>query len=116
MEKPKLLTMDAAEFIKQYARMCGMYNQMTKCPKCPIDAENKTEGMTCGAFCKAFPEKVVDLVAKWSKEHPIITNEMKFMEVFGEVPQTLVQVFPADADVITLFGEWWDKPYIEPKE
>lgn len=86
--------MDAVEFLKERNRLCNSFRY--NCLNCPA--------YNC-ANSEHF-EETVALIEKWSKEHPIITNEMKFEEVFGEIPQTLVQVSPADADVIILFGEW----------
>lgn len=69
-----------AEFTKvanEYQRMCDN----TGCVTCPINAER--DGVACGYWILRNPEKTEGIVMKWSIDHPIKTNKMKFKEVFG---------------------------------
>lgn len=63
--------MDAVKFLEEYNRMCNTYNDCVGCP------------MHDKPFCHPHDmttnderKELVDTVAKWSKEHPIMTNGM----------------------------------------
>lgn len=63
--------MDAVKFLAEYNRMCNTYNNCVGCP------------MHDKPFCHPHDittnderKELVDVVEKWSKEHPIATNEM----------------------------------------
>lgn len=58
--------MDAVEFFKEKDRMC-----------------QASRGYIVCALMDGRYEEAVEIVEKWSKEHPKITNGMKFEEVFG---------------------------------
>ena len=62
--------MDAMEFIREAKRMCNNL----QCAQCKLQYR-----CTIGSFS----EETLDVVEKWRKEHPIVTNGMKFKEVFG---------------------------------
>ena len=47
---------------------------------CPLRKKTGTYG--CGDFVVSNPSEAVEIVEEWSKKHPIITNAMKFKEVF----------------------------------
>ena len=48
------------------------------CSSCPFD------GKTCNTGALVFNSyEAIEIVEKWAKEHPIVTNAMKFKEVFG---------------------------------
>ena len=69
--------MDAIEYIKELKRMCDGFADCTGCPLC--HKENGTEQI-CGRFRSEHPEKAVELVEKWSKEHPAKTILQDFLE------------------------------------
>lgn len=48
------------------------------------------------SFLDELDNDTVDIIEEWSKANPIVTNRMKFREVFG------INTIPLD---------WWDKPY-----
>lgn len=78
------------EFEREYVRMMdsvrGEANKGklgcagVNCDSCPIyyccDASSGV----------AHPFDVIEAVEKWSKEHPIVTNQVKYKEVFGFEP------------------------------
>ena len=72
--------MEAFDFLKEAQRLCKSYHNCECCPlvnypcgfiRCIVDHSDAE--MRC----------VTKVVEQWSKEHPVITNEMKFKEVFG---------------------------------
>lgn len=72
--------MDAVKYLKEYDRMCRSYGV---CKNCEIDKlRNKCEG--CSSIVYAHPEKVVDIVEKWSAEHPVKTRQSEFLKMFPD--------------------------------
>lgn len=67
--------MDAVKYLKERERMCDSYNNMCdgcgfgKVPKC-----NRTE--------EDNPEKAVEIVEKWSSEHPKKTRQSELLKMF----------------------------------
>mgnify|MGYP003289544036 CR=1 FL=1 len=71
--------MDAVKFLKEYDRMCGLYNE-ERCAGCPLQND----------ICAFYPfdelDNIVQVVEKWSAEHPIKTRLMDFLEKFPNAP------------------------------
>jgi hypothetical protein len=76
--------MDALKFIEERNRMCERYWQVDgDCDGCPmlnVDECNELRSMVDDAG-KAVG-KVVEIVEKWSKEHPRKTRQSKFLDMF----------------------------------
>lgn len=86
--------MDAVKYLKERNRMCDSYNNMCdgcgfgKVPKC-----NRTEDDN--------PEKAVEIVEKWSAEHPIKTRQSEFLKMFPNAPlreNGSIAICPLDVD------------------
>mgnify|MGYP003298736956 CR=1 FL=1 len=88
--------MNAVDFLKERARMCKFF--ANSCSECPIFE------FGCGS---SNYEETVSAVEQWSKEHPVMTNAMKFEEVFG--------CFAPAGGWPYLPQSWWDEPYKEPE-
>lgn len=70
-----------AEYVtvsRELQRMCDK----NRCEKCPI-AQHRHECINCVAWIGNHPEEVERIVMQWAKENPLMTNRMKFREVFG---------------------------------
>ena len=91
--------MEIAEFVKEFSRVCDEYDT---CRGCPMDGIC----VPCTEAVYKDPQGVVEIVKKWSKEHPVQTNWDKFKEVFGR----------AESGVTIYASAWWDAPYKAPKE
>ena len=105
--------MDAVKFLKQKDRMC---NSFSLCSQCPMSALKNNRNVSCIQLHERYPEEVVRIVEQWSKENPIITNAMKFNEVFGFMPagsQTFYFVEPSGSYSKTID---WQDPYKEPEK
>lgn len=63
---------------KERERMCESVNG---CKECPM--YNLTQGNFCGTKILNHPEESERIIMKWAKENPLMTNRMKFKEVFG---------------------------------
>ena len=69
--------MDAVEFYNAFKRMCDK----TDCKDCLLDQK-------CRPSANVEPEEVVELVEKWSKDHPIKTRQSEFLKMFPNVVMT----------------------------
>lgn len=55
------------------------------CEQCPLNkGACSGDGFTHTIF---NAEKAIEIVTQWAKEHPIVTNEDKFKEVWGKEPK-----------------------------
>lgn len=66
--------MDALKFLKERKRMCNSYKLCTGCPlkeeHCIISSSTSDEDY----------ERMIKVVAQWSKEHPCKTRQSVFLE------------------------------------
>lgn len=73
--------MDAVKFLKEKKRMCDSFdNYCTDCTGCEI--ESKSSGMHCAEYMEKYPEQTVEIVEKWSKEHPQETRLSQFLKCY----------------------------------
>lgn len=71
--------MDAVKFLKEKKRMCDSFDDYcTDCTGCEI--ESKSSGMHCAEYIEKYPEQAVEIVEKWSEEHPQKTRLTEFLE------------------------------------
>lgn len=97
-----------AEFttvMREYGRMCKV---CMECENCPLKSSNNFRGVVCNLFVRKFPEEAERIIMKWAKEHPIVTNAMKFKEIFGYDFQ--------DAFGALGCSEWLDDEYERGKQ
>lgn len=80
--------MEALEFLKEAKRKCSS----TTCEVC----HNESYAVLCplSEYPDEKLEKLVSGIEQWSEEHPIITNAMKFKEVFGYSGDIVAKVKP----------------------
>lgn len=83
--------MELNEFCKQYKRMCDFYGGFCKERSCPLfEIKKNDRHNNCLLCCFEHPEEAEIIIRKWVDEHPIITNRMKFKEVFGyDIPENI---------------------------
>lgn len=96
--------MDALDFWKEYKRMCNSYKY---CNNCPLVGANC---LSLGVLNKSDRNFLIitNGVETWSKEHPLVTNEMKFREVFGDnAANSILALHPSD------IKRWLAEPYKE---
>lgn len=92
--------MEALDFLKKYTRMCA---ECKDCYGCPL-----TE-TTCAGYCELSEKQIINVINKteqWSKEHPLVTNEMKIREVFGA--KAVYAISSLNAQTLK---DWLDEPY-----
>lgn len=50
------------------------------CSNCPLCSENNNKGLSCTGFEMLYPEKAIEIVQKWSDEHPQKTYLSEFLK------------------------------------
>lgn len=73
--------MDALKFIEERNRMCKLFSP--GCEGCRID-EAKPVMSECVLWMIENPEKTVEIVERWSQEHPRKTWQSVFLEQYPE--------------------------------
>ena len=103
--------MDAVEFFEEKDRMC---QDLSVCGNC-YDLGYSDLGLQgysiCGLINTGKYKEAVEVVEKWSKEHPKITNGMKFEEVFG----FKISRSSESGEYLYLPENWLDQEY-KPQE
>lgn len=60
-------------FLREHERMCE-FHEGEKCIKdCPMGSQNNGKKCGCEMFECEYPEIAVEIVQKWSDEHPVKT-------------------------------------------
>lgn len=74
--------MDAVKFLKERQRMC---DSLFGCEGCPANSqENGLGECFVGIKSKYAPEQQIEIVDKWSKEHPRKTRQSVFLEQYPQ--------------------------------
>ena len=69
--------MDAKKFIAERERMCSYHDDgCNECPAFSIDYCSGNSRVIADSF------KLVDIVEKWSNEHPVKTRQSEFLKQF----------------------------------
>ena len=60
----------------------------TKCSDCPLCSDNNgTSGdLSCGCFEMYYPEKAIQIIQRWSDEHPQRTYLTEFLKNYPNAP------------------------------
>ena len=109
--KVEVKKMDPVELLKEAYRFCSQYTLCNlDCPlhgKCifNFDSHAETQKET-----EQKIENAVAIIEQWSKDHPVVTNEMKFCEIFGDnAANSILSLYPSD------IKNWLAQPYRESK-
>lgn len=72
--------MDFVKFAHDRSRMCNAQRgQGEGCKGCPLD-QIMDRGSVCSVWCFKNPEKAIEAVEQWVKEHPVKTRQSVFLE------------------------------------
>ena len=105
-------------------RMCDSFcdqKGIRLCFKCPL------QGLYCTHVCRITPEHI-DIVQKWSDEHPEKTRKEAYLEIFPKLEDLKDKVVNFDSECLPCFyeligkcegdycgektcGECWNRPY-----
>lgn len=109
--------MDAVHFLQELKRMC--HNGY--CPHCPL-----SKGLTTDCFAGLYerPEETVQLVEKWSVEHPQKTRLTEFLEKYPnavfkpltKIPETCCHNLGYTGDCIENCEVCWNQPLEEASD
>ena len=104
-------------YVKERGRMC---NSMHGCDDCPL-----VETLDC-ALVSETSQECIDIVQKWSDEHPQETMAEHFFNLFPNAPKSIdgisytcpnflgwVAVCPKSIEQKISCEECWNRPYIE---
>ena len=85
--------MDAVKYLKERERMCDSYNNM--CDGCGFGKVSK-----CNRPEEDNPEKAVEIVEKWSSEHPAKTRQSELLKAFpnAEIKNGIAVACPKSLD------------------
>lgn len=75
--------MDVIEYLKTEKRICGFYTE--GCQECPLSSYNNGAGTGCSKFTKQEPEKCIEIMKKWTEEHPRKTIVQELLEKYPDV-------------------------------
>lgn len=71
--------MDVVKFIEERKRLCDMHSCCSECP-----AKGKVSGCKLSITSGEEAEKQIELVERWSAEHPQKTRQDIFLEQYPE--------------------------------
>lgn len=96
--------MDALKFIEERNRMCNRYWQVDgDCDGCPLlDVKECNELRNMIDDTGKVVGNVVEIVEKWSQEHPRKTRQSEFLKMFPTARldyDGVLVVCPADVDI-----------------
>lgn len=95
-------------YIHERKRMCESYS----CFECPLSSKTNGTKKTCRVFENCYPDKAIEIVQKWSNEHPQKTLLTEFLERY---PKTELNSFgcpsiaPCELGIVKLKDECEDK-------
>lgn len=69
---------------KKHKRKYGGYLCELNCTDCPLSSSNNgsSDMMSCSDFETLYPEKAIEIVQKWSDEHPQRTYLSELLKTF----------------------------------
>ena len=77
MFEPVEEELTVAEAIRLYSKMC----EINSCALCKLSAENNRTGLSCRNFAREHPDKLVEILKQWKKDHEKKDHEKKDVEV-----------------------------------
>ena len=71
--------MDVLEYFKIKKRMTNKCEM--KCDECPLYDKSNNKQLGCKRFEMLYPNEAIQIVERWEKEHPIMTNAEKYEQM-----------------------------------
>lgn len=75
-------------YLQEVYRMCKYYDH--ECKKCPASIMNNSCNQICKTFFINHPDRAVEIIQKWSNEHPVKTRLDDLLEKYPNVPLNAV--------------------------
>lgn len=96
--------MDAVSFIREFGRMCEAHSDAKGCGEsCPALHHCLVPRNEC-----EYPEELVTAVEQWGKEHPLVTNGQKVMELVGYNGKAWTNDGDEGYVIVKIREDWWD--------
>lgn len=94
-------------FLEELDRMCRYYSITQnnegeeRCKNCPISIANNGRDVSCTNFPTKYPQEAIEIVQKWSDEHPIKTRQSEFLKMFPEAAMSddVIFICPRQVDM-----------------
>ena len=80
--------MDAVKYFEEKRRMLDSLGRTDRvcfgveCSNCPLHSQNNGRGLNCGELEVIYPEQAIEIIEKWSQEHPRKTMLQDFLEKY----------------------------------
>ena len=80
--------MDAVKYFKEKKRMLNSLGRTkwgcygVECSNCPLYFNNSGIKVNCEEFELSYPERAIEIIEKWSQEHPQKTMLSDFLEKY----------------------------------
>lgn len=109
-------------YFKEKERLC---NSTANCYNCPLSSNNNGKNITCDNLQTTHPKKAIEIVQKWSDEHPQKTILSDFLEKYPNAPLNVhgipEDLCPHDLGLEDIYeycvgtecSECWNKPLQE---
>ena len=89
--------MDAVKYLKEMNRMCNG----SDCCECPLFTNNNGKNVNCKILEKEYAEEAVEIVEKWSADHPVKTRQSEFLKMFPNAKfddEEIITICPKSID------------------
>lgn len=89
--------MSEISILKDYARMCNTL--IKNCEQCGLNGGFHYDG--CQENMLKNPEKAVEIITKWTKEHPIKTRQSEMLKMFPMTrlnDEGIIDINPCDVN------------------
>lgn len=89
--------MSEVSILKDYARMCNTL--IKNCEQCGLNGGLHYDG--CQEYMLENPEKAVEIITKWTKEHPIKTRQSEMLKMFPMTrlnDEGIIDIDPCDVN------------------
>lgn len=112
-----------ANFLKQYSRMCEAQEDCVTC--CPV--YRGASGNSCAAALSEDPERTIQIVEEWAKDHPEQPENTIYDAVKEKFPGVIIGIDGTPNVCIKMLGyknidcatmscaECWQMPYDSPQ-
>ena len=80
--------MDAVKYFEEKRRMLDSLGRTDRvcygveCSNCPLHSQNNGRGLNRGELEAIYPEQAIEIIEKWSQEHPRKTMLQDFLEKY----------------------------------
>ena len=84
--------MDAVKYFEEKRRMLDSFGRTSggcggvMCYNCPLSSMNNKVNVSCAELELEYLEKAIEIIEKWSAEHPVRTMLMDFKEKHPNAP------------------------------